>query len=117
MWLCGGKSYNKFNLNVKTIIERVMEVQKEVHLCFIDYTKAFDRVRHDEIITQLTKLKIDGKDLLVIKIMFWEQQQCKLVGKLKKIKCGVRQICVLLSDFFLSLNSNDYAKPRRIPRD
>ena len=29
--------------------------------------KAFDRVRHDEIIKELTKLKIDGKDLRIIK--------------------------------------------------
>ena len=45
-----------------TINERALG-QKEVYLCFIDYTKAFDRVRHDEIITQLTQLKVDGEDL------------------------------------------------------
>ena len=38
-----------------------MEVQKELYLCFIDYTKAFDRVQHDEIIKQLTQLKRDGE--------------------------------------------------------
>ena len=32
------------------MIERALEVQKEVDLCFIDY----NRVRHDEIITHLT---------------------------------------------------------------
>ena len=36
------------------MIERALEVQKEIDLCFIDYTKAFDRVRYDEIITHLT---------------------------------------------------------------
>ena len=40
---------------------------------FNDYTMAFDRVLHDEIITKLTKLKIDGKDLQVIKNMYWER--------------------------------------------
>ena len=48
------------------MIERAMEVQKEVYLCFIDYTGAFDKARHDEIITQLTQSKINGKDLRVI---------------------------------------------------
>ena len=43
-------------------MERALEVQKEVFVCNVDYTKAFDKVQHDEIITQLTHLKIDGKD-------------------------------------------------------
>ena len=55
------------------MIEQALEVQKEVNLCFINCTEAFDRVQHDEIIRQLTQLKIDGKDLWVIKIMYWEQ--------------------------------------------
>ncbi|GFO14782.1 condensin complex subunit 3, partial [Plakobranchus ocellatus] len=58
---------------LRTLIERTLEVQKDVYLCFIDYTKAFDRVRHDEIITQLKQLNIDGKDLRIIKTMYWEQ--------------------------------------------
>ena len=44
----------------RIIIERAPEVQKDVYLCFIDYTKAFDRVRHNETITQLAQLQIDG---------------------------------------------------------
>ena len=43
---------------LRTMIEPALEVQKEVHLCFIKHTYAFDRVRHDEIITQLTQLKM-----------------------------------------------------------
>ena len=45
------------------MIEQALQVQKEVNLCFIDCMEAFDRVQHDEIIRQLTQLKIDGKDL------------------------------------------------------
>ena len=40
-------------------------------MCFIDYTKTFDRVRHDEITTQ--RLKIDEKDPPVIKDLYLEQ--------------------------------------------
>ncbi|GFN77761.1 endonuclease-reverse transcriptase [Plakobranchus ocellatus] len=58
---------------LRTLIERTLEVQKDVYLCFIDYTTAFDRVRHDEIITELKQLNIDGKDLRIIKTMYWEQ--------------------------------------------
>ena len=31
------------------MIEQALEVQKEVNLCFINCTEAFDRVQHDEI--------------------------------------------------------------------
>ena len=67
---------NAINI-LRTIIEQALNIQKQ--LCFIDYTKAFDRIRHDEIITQLTQLKIDGNDLHVIKKMY--SQQRVLMGK------------------------------------
>ncbi|GFO01888.1 RNA-directed DNA polymerase from mobile element jockey-like [Plakobranchus ocellatus] len=44
---------------LRTLIELALKVQKDVYLCFIDYTKAFDRARHDEIITQLKQLYTD----------------------------------------------------------
>ena len=47
------------------MIEQALEVQKEVYLSFIDYTEAFDKMRHGEIITR-THLKIDEKDLRAI---------------------------------------------------
>ncbi|GFR87016.1 endonuclease-reverse transcriptase [Elysia marginata] len=58
---------------LRTLIQRAIEVQKDVYLCFLDYTKAFDRVRHDEIMKDLTQIKIDGKDLRVIKNIYWKQ--------------------------------------------
>jgi hypothetical protein len=41
-------------------------------LYFIDYTKAFGKVRHVELINMLEKIKIDGKDLRIIKQMYWQ---------------------------------------------
>ena len=73
---CGfveGKGTTNAIFILRTLIERALEIQKDVYLCFIDYTKAFDRVRHDEIIKEQTKLKINGKDLRIIKNMYWEQ--------------------------------------------
>ncbi|GFO30487.1 endonuclease-reverse transcriptase [Plakobranchus ocellatus] len=93
---------------LRTLIERAPEVQKDVYLCFIDYTKAFDRVRHDEIITQLKQLNIDGKDLRIIKTMYWEQTAAMRIenktSTFQDIKRGVRQGCVLSPDLF-SLHS------------
>ncbi|GFS26513.1 retrovirus-related Pol polyprotein LINE-1 [Elysia marginata] len=59
------------------------------------FTKAFDRVRHDEIMKDLTQIKIDGKDLRVIKNINWEQTAAIRVegetSTYQKIKRGVGQ--------------------------
>ena len=104
---CGfveGKGTTNAIFILRTLIERALEIQKDVYLCFIDYTKAFDTVRHDEIIKELTKLRIDGKDLRIIKNMDWEQTAAMRVegeiSAFRKIKRGVRQGCVLSPDLF-----------------
>ena len=48
--------------------------KKKLYLYFIDYTKAFGIVRHTEIITQLTQLKIDRKDLRMMKKFIRQRQ-------------------------------------------
>ena len=80
---------------LRTLIERALEVQKDVYLRFIDCTKAFDRVKHDELLKQLKQLRVDGKDLRLIKNMYWEQAAAVRVdndtSSFQKIKRGVRQ--------------------------
>ena len=34
---------------LKTLMERSIEVQKDLYLCFIDYSKALDKVRHSDL--------------------------------------------------------------------
>ena len=62
-----GKGTTGAVYTLRTLIERALEVQKEVYLCFVDCTKAFGKVQQDEIIAQITQLKIDGEDLEMIK--------------------------------------------------
>ena len=104
---CGfveGKGTSNAIFMLRTIIERTLEIQKEVYLCFIDYTKAFDRVQHMEIIKQLQKLHVDGKDLRIIKNIYWEQTAAVKIENetcaFQDIKRGVRQGCVLSPDLF-----------------
>ena len=89
---------------LRQIIERTLKVNKDLYVCFIDYTKAFDRVRHEEIITILQQLNIDGKDLRIIKNIYWEQKAAVRVeeetSNFQNIKRGVRQGCVLSPDLF-----------------
>ena len=58
---------------LRTICERATDVQKDVYICFIDYTKAFDQVKHFKMIECLSEIGIDDKDLQIITKLYWEQ--------------------------------------------
>ena len=64
---------------------------------------------HDKIFKQLTQLEIGGKDLQVIIKHVMEQAAAMRVdgeiSSFNKIKCGVKQGCVLLSPDLYSLYS------------
>ncbi|GFN87735.1 hypothetical protein PoB_001424100 [Plakobranchus ocellatus] len=85
-------------------MERCIEMQKDLHHCFIDYSKAFDKVRHVELFRILEKLDIDGKDLRVIRNLYWDQTaSVRIEGEhssFKPIKRDVRQGCVMTPDLF-----------------
>ena len=44
-----GKGIRDQIANILCIIEKVREFQKNIYFCFIDYTKAFDCVDHNEL--------------------------------------------------------------------
>ena len=89
---------------LRMISERAIEMKKDLYICFIDYTKAFDKVQHREIFSLLQDLDLDGKDLRVLRNLYWEQTVCMRVGGDKSpytdVKRGVRQGCVLSPDLF-----------------
>ena len=57
---------------VRMISERAIEKQGDVYMCFIDYTKAFDRVQHDELLKMLMNLDLYGKDIHLIQNLYWD---------------------------------------------
>ena len=70
-----GKGTTNAIFNVRMLTERAIEVQKDVFMCFINYEKAFDKVRHpQQLIEILQNLNIDGKDLGLITNLSWSQQ-------------------------------------------
>ena len=90
--------------NLRTICERATDVQKDVKICFIDYTKAFDPVKHFKMIECLSEIGIDNKDLQIISKLYWEQSasvrtESGMTSEFK-IKKGVRQGCVLSPNLF-----------------
>ena len=44
--------------NIRWIIEKAREFQKNISFCFIDYAKAFDRVNHNKLWKILKKMEI-----------------------------------------------------------
>ena len=85
--------------NLRTINERYLEKHKDVYICFIDYEKAFDRVKHEKLCEILKLIGMDGKDIRIIAKLYWEQVAVVRTQKGNsrniKIRKGVRQGCVL----------------------
>ena len=73
-------------------------------MCFIDYIKAFDKVKHEELLQILQCLDLDGKDLHLIRNLYWDQTACmRIDGEMSeytKIERGVRQGCVCFRQTF-----------------
>ena len=99
-----GKGTRNAIFVLRMLIERAIEVKKDLYVCFVDYEKAFDRVRHAHLITILEQVNINGKDLRLIKNLYWNQEASVKVendeSETQSIKRGVRQGCVLSPDLF-----------------
>ena len=104
---CGfveGKGTRNAIFILRMLSERAIEMQNDLCLCFIDHTKAFDTIKHKRMIKLLQDINVDGKDLRVIKNLYWEQTAAiryeNELGQTVKIRRGVRQGCVLSPDLF-----------------
>ena len=56
-----GKGTRNAILCLRMIMKKAIEKQKDLYICFIDYVKAFDRVKHEELIKVLEQIGIDEK--------------------------------------------------------
>jgi hypothetical protein len=84
--------------------ERAVEMQQDLYLCFIDYQKAFDNVKHEELFEALGEIDLDGKDLRLLRNLYWKQTAAiRIDGELSRwiqIKKGTRQGCVISPDLY-----------------
>ena len=49
-----------------TIAQKHVEISIDLYTCFIDYSKAFDRIHHAILIECLERIGVDGKDTRII---------------------------------------------------
>ena len=57
---------------LRMLCERAIEHQQNVFLCYIDYHKAFDKVRHNLLLNMLKQIRIDDKDYRIIHNLYFE---------------------------------------------
>ena len=89
---------------LRMLSERSIQHQQNSYICFIDYKKAFDRVRHKRLFKILKDVGLDEKDQRIIYNLYHLQKGAiKLTNGLTEwteINRGVRQGCVMSPDFF-----------------
>ena len=56
---------------LRRLVERMVEKQKDVYVCFIYYSKAFDTVKHEPLIELLQSLDIDPQDVKLLANIYW----------------------------------------------
>ena len=107
-----GKGTREGLLNLRLICERHLEVQKYVYICFLDYEKAFDRIRHEPLIQCLREIGVDGKDIKIIRNLYWDQTaSVRIMSELSediRIQRGVRQGCVASPTLVQFIHGNDF---------
>ena len=55
---------------LQSLAERAVEMQKDVFLRFIDYTKSFEKVK--QVKQELTKIGLDTKDVKLLQNLYRE---------------------------------------------
>uniref|UniRef100_A0A8D8SN59 Craniofacial development protein 2 n=1 Tax=Cacopsylla melanoneura TaxID=428564 RepID=A0A8D8SN59_9HEMI len=84
---------------IQVLVQKCRDLGHPVFMCFIDFEKAFDKVRHNKLIEVLRKTGIHDKDLRIIKNLYFNQKANVRVGmsvsEEVEIKRGVRQGCIL----------------------
>ena len=107
-----GKGTTNVIYILRTVAEKAIEVQKDLYvLCFIDYTKAFETIRHAKLRKLLQALSVDGKDLRIVKNFIGNKQQQFVIRMnlptLWRPKEGfVKDVCFHLNFFPFIVNTS-----------
>ena len=84
--------------NIRLIMERAREFQKNIYFCFIDYAKAFDYVDHNKLWKILKEMGIPDHLTCLLRNLYAGQKATARTGHGTdwfQIGKGVRQGCIL----------------------
>lgn len=96
---CNGLGTREALFSIQVLIQRCRDMSTDVYACFLDYQKAFDCVDHGKLINILQNMNLDGRDVRIIKNLYYNQIAAVKVEDMTTeyvpIQRGVRQGCVL----------------------
>ena len=84
--------------NIRWIIEKPREFQKNIYFCFIDYAKAFDCVDHNKLWKILQEMGIPDYLTCFLRNLYAGQETTVRIGHGTdwfQIKKGIHQSCIL----------------------
>ena len=85
--------------NIRCIIRKASEFQKNIYFCFIDYAKAFDCVDHNQLWKILKEMKIPDHLTCLLRNLYTGQEATVRTGHGTtdwfQIRKGVHQGCIL----------------------
>lgn len=85
--------------SMRVLLQKSCEFRKNLYICFIDFEKAFDRVKHTELFQCLKSYNVDNYDLRLLINLYHNQFAVVRVDERDTreipIRRGVRQGCVL----------------------
>ena len=85
--------------NIRWIMEKAREFQKNIYLCFIDYAKAFDCVDHNKLWKILNEMGIPDHMICLLRNLYEDQEATVRTGHGTtdwfQRGQGVRQGCIL----------------------
>src|SRR5438034_7886829 len=94
-----GKGTRDAIFQLRMIDERTFKVGRKLYLCFVDYQKAFDRVKHDKLRDVMVKAGIPELEMKLIIDLYWNQHASVGVegegSRSFSIRRGVRQGCIV----------------------
>ena len=61
-------------VTIRLIIEKARELQKNIHICFIDYTKAFDCVDQNKLLKILKEIEIPDHFTCLLRNLYADQE-------------------------------------------
>ena len=84
---------------LRSIVDRSMQVNKKVYACFVDYQKAFDRINHEKLLKIMKIAGIPDLERKLITSLYWNQYAVIRTadGNSRRIciRRGVRQGCII----------------------
>ena len=90
--------------NIRWIIEKARELQKNIYFCFIDYAKVFNYVDHNELWKILKEMGIPDHLTWLLRNLYAGQEATVRTGHgttdWLQIRKGVYQACILSSCLF-----------------